>query len=143
MYEVAGVYPAPSFFRLARLQDGSARLTLARHLRTDSLRLTRYLLRLLAYDSVYPDVVTSVDVDIEVMRNQNGPRFTPSDTFERALSDSYSVGGQFLTVTARDDDVEVSTAVSSVPHRHFARSRRRGKYHSQFSSSPSLRAVTT
>ena len=107
MYEITGIYPAPSFFELRRLQDGSARIRLIADLRTDSLQIKQYIIRVAAWDSVYPNMRVEKDVFINVGRNLNGPRFVPRDTYEESLSDGYSVGGKFLTVRAEDEDDEV------------------------------------
>ena len=112
LYLITGLYPAPSFFQLTPLLDGSARVTLTADLRSDSLLLQQYVLRVQAYDSAFPDIHTTTDILIQVTRNANGPRFIPSDTYERVLSDTYGVGERFLAVLARDDDTQVQCSCS-------------------------------
>ena len=104
MYDLVGVYPSQSFFSLQTLADGSARILLREDLRSDNLQLSHYILRVRAFDSVYPDAVATSDVNVVVERNRNGPRFEPDDVYERKLSDSFEVGEQVLQVRAVDDD---------------------------------------
>lgn len=104
VYEIVGVYPSQTFFSLRVLADGSARVLLSEDLRTDNLQLRHYVVRLRAFDSVYPDAMATSDVNVVVERNRNGPRFQPQDVYERSLSDSFQVGEQVLQVLAVDED---------------------------------------
>ncbi len=66
-------------------------------------------LNVVAYDSAYPEVRTTAEVMIGVTRNQNGPQFQPSATYEKVIVDSYAVGEIVLTVRATDGDSQVRT----------------------------------
>ena len=104
VYEITGVYPSQTFFSLRMLADGSARVLLQEDLRADNLQLRHYVIRLRAFDSVYPDAIATSVVNVIVERNRNGPRFQPQDIYELALSDSFQVGEPVLQVLAVDDD---------------------------------------
>ncbi len=64
---------------------------------------------MVAYDSAYPEVRTTAEVMIGVTRNQNGPQFQPSATYEKVIVDSYAVGEIILTLRATDGDSQVKT----------------------------------
>ena len=104
VYEITGVYPSQTFFSLRKLADGSARVLLQEDLRADNLQLRHYVIRLRAFDSVYPDAIATSVVNVIVERNRNGPRFQPQDIYELALSDSFQVGEPVLQVLAVDED---------------------------------------
>ena len=42
-YEITGVYPAPSFFRIVSQNNGEGRIELTADLRKDSLQLNKYM----------------------------------------------------------------------------------------------------
>ena len=66
-----------------------------------------FQLSLIAYDSAYPEVQTSAQVIISVLRNVNGPIFLPVATYHKTLVDSFEVGSVVEQVTATDSDEQV------------------------------------
>ena len=104
VYEVRGVYPSPSFFEVQKQNNGVGRVTVIRDLRKDSLQLSSYLLTVAAYDSANPIMETTSTVRIGVKRNQHGPVFHPSSTYEKVLAESYEIGEVVLQVQAVDQD---------------------------------------
>ena len=59
--------------------------------------------RFIAYDSVNPSQVARSELIINVLRNQNGPVFSPSQ-YQETIADTYEVGSVVLTVSAVDSD---------------------------------------
>ena len=103
---MTGIYPAQSFFQIDRSGD-SGRITLIRDLREDSLQMTQYILRVVAYDSVYPDHTVTHNVVVNVARNQHGPEFVPGPVYSKVISDGFSVGEEVMRVRANDEDEQV------------------------------------
>ncbi len=65
-------------------------------------------LTITAYDSANPLNTVSTRVVVTVQRNQNGPVFQPSSTYQMVLVESFEVGEIVLTVSAQDQDENVS-----------------------------------
>ena len=103
-YEITGIYPAQSFFQVRDNGD----LVIARPLTSDSLQLAEYTLTVAAWDSVYPDMRAEQTVIVGVRRNENAPRFRPSASYQKSISDAFQVGEVVLTVEAEDGDPTVS-----------------------------------
>ena len=108
VYEITGVYPAPSFFSIKTLNDGTGRIELAQSLTKDSLQLAKYQLNILAYDSSYPNKKATATLVVSVRRNVNGPEFQPSSSYSKTIVESFVVGDNILQVKAVDKDVSVS-----------------------------------
>ncbi|KAL5018741.1 hypothetical protein ScPMuIL_004463 [Solemya velum] len=85
VYEVVGNYPAQSFFRV---DNTTGEIFISRDIRTDPQRLRFYNLRINAYDSLKPSLISSVDVQINVQRNKNGPQFNPTNVVLRLPQDT-------------------------------------------------------
>ena len=64
-------------------------------------------LNIVAYDSAYPEKEATATVTIAVLRNQNGPTFIPSSTYEKTIVEGAPVGGEIITVKAQDLDENV------------------------------------
>ena len=108
VYEIRGVYPSPSFFQVVPQSNGVGRISITRDLRTDNLQLSSYLLNMVAYDNANPIMEAKATVRINVKRNQNGPVFQPSSTYEKTLAESFEVGEVVLKIKAVDQDTNVS-----------------------------------
>ena len=61
-------------------------------------------LRVIAYDTAYPTNRATSDVIISVARDEFGPVFTPSATYEITIPETTSIGSQVITVLAVDQD---------------------------------------
>ena len=61
-------------------------------------------LNLVAYDSEFPDQRATARLIVTVQRNVNGPVFTPSATYQKAIAESFGVGESIIQVSARDED---------------------------------------
>ena len=61
-------------------------------------------LTLIAYDNVYPNQQATSTVVVTVTRNDNGPVFTPTATYEKTVVGTFGVGEVILRVTANDMD---------------------------------------
>ncbi|KAJ8318063.1 hypothetical protein KUTeg_003154 [Tegillarca granosa] len=97
VYEATGDGSALSYFYITR--DG--RVYLKNSLRQDSLN--QYTLRVVAYDTFYPNNRGSSVVLINIIRNPSGPIFTLQN-YEETINDNFPVGNVVLTVTATDAD---------------------------------------
>ncbi|XP_046579032.1 protocadherin Fat 4-like [Haliotis rubra] len=100
-YEAIGVYPATSFFNV---EATSGNIRIIRSLLTDGLLFTSYTLRVVAFDTAYPTARATSDVTIVVIRNENGPSFLPSATYETQVSEDVVIGTSILQITAVDQD---------------------------------------
>ncbi|XP_041364043.1 protocadherin Fat 4-like [Gigantopelta aegis] len=100
-YESVGVYPATTFFTVNEL---TGNVYLVRSLLTDSLLLRSYTLKIVAYDDAYPYTQATSDVTVTVIRNENGPVFIPSATYERTISEDVIIGTSVVSVSAIDRD---------------------------------------
>ena len=65
-------------------------------------------LRVVAYDDAYAGTRATADVTIEVVRNENGPIFQPSATYQVTVSEEIQLGSLVQAVTAVDRDQGVS-----------------------------------
>ena len=63
---------------------------------------------MVAYDNAYASTRATADVTIEVTRNENGPIFQPSATYQVTVSEELQLGALVQTVTAVDRDDGVS-----------------------------------
>ena len=117
-YEITGLYPSPTFFEL-NVENDRAHVMLAKDLRTDSLQLTEYQVKLKAYPISYPDQFVETTLVVTVTRNDYGPTFQPSSNYEQPLVASFPVGDEVLTVSAIDRDELVSTGNSRYMKRFF------------------------
>lgn len=63
-----------------------------------------FQLKLIAYDSVYPNQQATSTVIVRVTRNDNGPVFKPAATYEKTVVGTFGVGEVILTVSAEDKD---------------------------------------
>ena len=61
-------------------------------------------LRLIAYDSAYPTNRATADVFISVTRDEFGPVFQPSATYQITIPESTAIGNNIITVLAVDQD---------------------------------------
>ncbi|XP_076458561.1 protocadherin Fat 4-like [Babylonia areolata] len=106
-YEAIGVYPATTFFAVDPV---SGAITVTTDLKNDALLITSYTLRCVAYDNAYASTRATAEVTIEVVRNENGPIFQPSATYQVTVSEQIALGTVVQTVTAIDrDDGDVVT----------------------------------
>ena len=67
-------------------------------------------LTVVAYDNAYASTRATADVTLEVTRNENGPIFQPSATYQVIVSEELALGALVETVTAVDRDDLVSVA---------------------------------
>ncbi|KAL8559117.1 hypothetical protein ACOMHN_046165 [Nucella lapillus] len=100
-YEAIGVYPATSFFAVSPVTGA---ITVTTDLKNDALLRASYTLTVVAYDNAYASTRATADVTIEVVRNENGPVFQPSATYQVTVPDEITLGALVLTVTAVDRD---------------------------------------
>ncbi|KAK3089813.1 hypothetical protein FSP39_006721 [Pinctada imbricata] len=103
VYQVTGNYPAPTFFEV---NSTTGLIFLARPVSQDSLLTTTYFLRLIAYDSVYPNIQTTATATINVNRNPNGPQFTSVD-YRQTISEDHALGSAVIDVNATDADGDI------------------------------------
>lgn len=68
------------------------------------LSLSVFQLTVVAFDNAYANNRATADVTIEVIRNENGPIFTPSATYEVTVSEEAALGSLIEVVTAIDRD---------------------------------------
>ncbi|XP_035826838.1 protocadherin Fat 4-like [Aplysia californica] len=102
IYELIGDYPTQSFFGI-NSQTGLISTTFA--LKSDNLRAGLYIARVVAYDSLRPQVRATATVDISVIRNPNGPEWQAANYFE-SIAENTPVGSTIFNVTAIDLDVD-------------------------------------
>ena len=69
--------------------------------------------RVVAYDSLRPTVRSSATVQINVIRNANGPEFLATDYFT-SISENTAVGATIFNITAVDADVAVCSLIFNV-----------------------------
>jgi protocadherin Fat 4 len=100
MYDIIGLYPSESFFWINELTGA---IYLRNSLKEDSLKSTQYTIRVVAFDSEFPDNLVTSDVTIDVTRNPNAPRFE-NNRYTSSISESFPVGDIILQVKATDDD---------------------------------------
>ncbi|XP_071105610.1 protocadherin Fat 4-like isoform X2 [Haliotis cracherodii] len=99
-YEAVGVYPAPDFFRLNKT---TGEIHVSKNLTTDSLRTSRYTLRVQAYDTAFPNMRASEDVVIFVNLNPSTPVFAEGE-YRITIPETYPINSMLLTVNASDAD---------------------------------------
>lgn len=63
-------------------------------------------LRVVAYDSVYPDTRDQADVTISVTRNENSPIFSLPN-YDRTITDTFALGRVLIDVNASDADGDI------------------------------------
>ena len=56
------------------------------------------------YDSAYPNAQDTADVVISVIRDEQGPIFQPSATYQITIPETTPIGNEVLTVNAIDPD---------------------------------------
>ena len=61
-------------------------------------------LRLIVYDSAYPNAQDTSDVVITVLRDEQGPIFQPSATYQITIPETTPIGNEILEVNAIDAD---------------------------------------
>ncbi|KAL5018737.1 hypothetical protein ScPMuIL_004459 [Solemya velum] len=107
-YDEIGDYPAQSFFAV---DDVNGDVTVTDSLQTDSLRLSFFQLRIVAYDTEVPQLTSTALVDITVTRFENPPIFSPS-IYTVEIDEDTPIGTyiQKLTVT----DVDGNSVVCSM-----------------------------
>ncbi|KAK7482291.1 hypothetical protein BaRGS_00026419 [Batillaria attramentaria] len=98
-YAVRGDFPADYFFTI---DSNTGIVRVAQDLTTDSLSRGTYVLRIIAYDSSFPDQTAETTVTIPVQHNPSGPIF--SGVYERTISERHALGDPIFNFTARDDD---------------------------------------
>ncbi len=108
MFEITGDYPAPSFFEIGRT---SGEIAIRNDLKTDNLKSTDYIVRVIAYDTSYPDQVSTVTVPIQVTRNERAPIFSQPE-YRTSIAENHRLGSSVLQLIATDDDnVSVGSGV--------------------------------
>ena len=60
-------------------------------------------IRIIAYDSAYPDQVTTATIPIEVTRNQYAPIFSRAE-YEKSITENHQLGSSVVQLTATDKD---------------------------------------
>ena len=63
---------------------------------------------MIAYDTAYPDQVTTATVPVQVTRNANAPIFSRPE-YRVTLAENHRLGSSVLSLTGTDDD-KVSVA---------------------------------
>ena len=103
-----GDYPADAFFSVDS-QTGLIRLS--RSVTLDSLLTNTYHVKLIAYDTVYPNMQATSTATIYVNRNPNPPVLNPS-VYNREYSENVSPGILVVDVNGTDaDGVRVQVSV--------------------------------
>lgn len=99
-YQVTGNYPAPTFFDVNAV---TGMIFLTRSVALDGLLSNTYFVKLIAYDTVYPNIQATATATINVNRNPNPPIFNPS-TYRVTLSENHALGSAVVDVNATDAD---------------------------------------
>lgn len=76
---------------------------LTRSVALDGLLSNTYFVKLIAYDTVYPNIQATATATINVNRNPNPPIFNPS-TYRVTLSENHALGSAVVDVNATDAD---------------------------------------
>ena len=100
-YQVTGNYPAPTFFDVNPV---TGMIFLTRSVALDGLLTNNYFLKLIAYDTIYPNIQATATATINVNRNPNPPIFNPS-TYRVTLSENHALGSAVVDVNATDADL--------------------------------------
>lgn len=61
-------------------------------------------LEILVYDTAYPDAKDYSEVVISVIRDESGPIFRPSATYQITIPETTAIGNNFIDVEAIDPD---------------------------------------
>lgn len=99
-YLADGIYPAPLFFDVNMV---SGQITLKQSVLTDSLLSNTYFMKLLAYDTAYPNMFGTATATIFVNRNPNGPQFV-NPNCRATIEESTGIGSLIFNSTAVDAD---------------------------------------
>ena len=99
-YVTDGLYPAPLFFDIG-FETGT--ITLTRSVLEDAIQGTQYLLKLLVFDTAYPNDFGTATATIFVNRNPSTPVFL-DPTCQATISESTTIGSLILNQTAIDGD---------------------------------------
>ena len=99
-YEIVGDYPGQSFIGIKK---NSGQLYVLKDLRTDTLKTSGYTLKVISYDSVYPQNRASATVSVSVIRNANEPKFEKS-SYTKTISEDFELGVSVIDVKATDAD---------------------------------------
>ena len=102
--ELIGDYPAPSFFKI-NPQNGA--ISISRDLKSDNLKLSEYTLRLVAFDTAYPDQTSTATLEVRVTRNEAAPLFPDSEEYAVEIAENHQLGSSVLQVRANDADDDV------------------------------------
>ena len=97
---MTGIYPADTFFNI---DINTGRIYVKNSLKTDSLKLGTYTVRVVAYDSYYPHRRTTEDIIVTVVRNPNKPAFSTC-CYSKRISENFAVGSSVIQVSADDQD---------------------------------------
>ncbi|XP_070182145.1 protocadherin Fat 1-like [Littorina saxatilis] len=98
-YAAEGIYPADNFFHINPV---SGVITVKNNLTDDALSRPVYELRVIAYDSAFPDQRATSTVTIGVTHNPNAPRF--SDTYRRIIPETWAFNESIFNISANDGD---------------------------------------
>ncbi|KAJ8319080.1 hypothetical protein KUTeg_004171 [Tegillarca granosa] len=120
IYEVTGINLAPAFFVVHQTR-GNISITNQNILRSD--QNSNYLLRVIAYDSVYPNNRDTSTVTINVQRNLFAPQFN-GQPYVTTIDDNIPLGTSVITINATDpegDDVRFSmtSALTSNAQKYY------------------------
>ncbi|XP_041363172.1 uncharacterized protein LOC121378881 isoform X2 [Gigantopelta aegis] len=96
LYESDGVYPSEMFFAINRT---TGNVHLIHSIRDDPLKLQTYKLKILAFDSEYPDRKASSQVTVSVLRHSSVPMFIPDSSYTPIVQESKPVGFQIENIT--------------------------------------------
>lgn len=102
-----GDYPAQGFFRVDTV---TGVLTTTNNLRLDTQYATVYTVRVTAVDNLRPNRIATATVPINILRNQNGPRFS-LNSYTNTIPETTTAGTVVLDVVATDADVNVSLSL--------------------------------
>ncbi|XP_046561621.1 protocadherin Fat 4-like [Haliotis rubra] len=105
MYELIGVYPAPSFFMV---NSTTGDVSIKSDLKTDAAGTAQYDLKLVAYDSSNPSRQATADGTVTVTRNVFGPVFT-SNSLQTKVDFDVDIDTWCFPINVTDRDSDVVT----------------------------------
>ncbi|XP_067672653.1 protocadherin Fat 4-like [Haliotis asinina] len=105
VYELVGVYPAPSFFMV---DTTSGDVSIKSDLKTDSAGTAQYDLKIVAYDSSNPSRPATADCTVTVIRNIYGPVFA-SSSLQTMVDINVDIDGWCFPIHVTDRDSDVIT----------------------------------
>ena len=99
-YSLLGYSSGPDYFTIGE-DDGVIKVK--NDLRNDNAKLIKYRLLVQALLKGVRTQIVTATVNIEVVRNENGPKFEP-DRYNKNVDEDFPLGETLITVRATDKD---------------------------------------